>query len=214
MPTVLDNDPSPARFFAKSSLYNPYTTMAGLAGYLSALSLSTWFTVVLPSAIVLYWGLWIVYTRTLHPLASVPGPFWASTSRLWYMYRIYVGDMHAVQRRLHEQYGPVIRIAPNEISTAELSAIPKIYKHTRPLTKTDFYSVWGGGTISEQLDQFAEPDERVHSNYRRIVNPVYTLGNVLKSEGYINKVSALFIQRLGEHADRKETIDLGTWLQM
>jgi hypothetical protein len=188
--------------------------MAGLAGYLSALSLSTWFTVVLPSAIVLYWGLWIVYARTLHPLASVPGPFWASTSRLWYMYRIYVGDMHTVQRRLHEQYGPVIRIAPNEISTAELSAIPKIYKHTRPLTKTDFYSVWGGGTISEQLDQFAEPDERVHSNYRRVVNPVYTLSNVLKSEGYINKVSALFIQRLGEHADRKETIDLGTWLQM
>ncbi|KAF1939453.1 cytochrome P450 [Clathrospora elynae] len=130
------------------------------------------------------------------------------------MYRIYVGDMHTVQRGLHEKYGPIVRIAPNEVSTAELSAIPKIYKNQQPLTKTDFYSVWGGGTISTQLDQFSETDERVHSNYRRIVNPVYTLSNVLKSEAYINKVSKLFVKRLGEHADRKEAIDLGKWLQM
>jgi hypothetical protein len=179
-----------------------------------AFPLSTWFFVILPASITLYFVLWVVYARTLHPLASVPGPFWASISRLWYVYRIYAGDMHDVQRRLHEQYGPIIRIAPNEVSTTDLSAIPKIYRTQAPLTKTDFYSVWGGGNISEQLDTFAETNERVHSNYRRIVNPVYTLSNVLKSENYINKVSALFIQRLGEHADRKEAIDLGTWLQM
>lgn len=151
------------------------------------------------------------------------------------MYRIYMGDMHHVQRQLHDKYGPLVRyvdirsftsklllirhlnpcrIAPNEVSTTDLSAIPKIYRNQRPLTKTDFYSVWGGGTISEQLDTFSETDERLHSNYRRIVNPVYTLSNVLKSEGYINKVSLLFIKRLGEHADRKEAINLGTWLQM
>jgi hypothetical protein len=187
--------------------------MAGLPE-LSMLPLSTWFLVVLPISITLYWSLWMIYSLTLHPLASVPGPFRASISRLWYMYRIYVGDMHDVQRRLHEQYGPIVRIAPNEVSTTELSAIPKIYRNQSPLSKTDFYSVWGGGNISEQLDTFAETNEKVHSNYRRIVNPVYTLSNVLKSEGYINKVSALFIQRLGEHADRREDINLGVWLQM
>jgi hypothetical protein len=181
---------------------------------LAALPLSTWFLTVLPVSIAVYWLLWLVYAVTLHPLATVPGPFWASTSRLWYMYRIYVGDMHNVQRRLHEQYGPIVRIAPNEVSTTELSAIPKIYRTQSPLTKTDFYSVWGGGNISEQLDTFAQTNEKVHSNYRRIVNPVYTLSNVLKSEHHINKVSMLFMKRLGEHADRKEDINLGTWMQM
>ncbi|KAH9882373.1 hypothetical protein J1614_000609 [Plenodomus biglobosus] len=176
--------------------------------------LSTWFTSFFPLSVIIYWTVWIIYTRTLHPLASVPGPFWASISRMWYMYRIYIGDMDQVQRRLHERYGPIVRIAPNEVSTTEASAIPKIYKIQRPLTKTDFYSVWGGGTLSKRLDTFSEPDERLHSNYRRIVNPVYTLSNVLKSEEYINKVSALFIKRLGEYADREETIDLGQWLQM
>lgn len=181
---------------------------------LSVLPLSTMFFAVLPLSIAVYWSLWIIYAITLHPLASVPGPFWCSISRSWYLYRIYIGDMHLVQRRLHEKYGQIVRIAPNEVSTTELSAIPKIYRNQAPLTKTDFYSVWGGGNISKQLDTFAETDEKVHTKYRQIVNPVYTLSNVLKSESYINKVSALFIQRLGEHADRKETIDLGTWLQM
>lgn len=186
-----------------------------LSGRVLAVPLSTWLTNILPTLIVFYLVSWTFYTRTLHPLASIPGPFWASISRLWYIYRIYVGDMHEVQRRLHHRYGPIVRIAPNEVSTTEVSAIPKIYKHQRPLTKTDFYSAWGGGgSITKRLDTFAQPDEKEHSNYRRIVNPVYTLSNVLKSEGYINKVSALFIKRLGEHADRKETIDLGQWLQM
>ncbi|EOA91723.1 uncharacterized protein SETTUDRAFT_152774 [Exserohilum turcica Et28A] len=130
------------------------------------------------------------------------------------MYRVYVGDMHTVQRQLHEQYGPVVRIGPNEVSTADLSTLPQIYRNQRPLIKTDFYSVWGGGTISEQLDLFAETNERVHSNRRRTVNPVYTLTNVLKNETYINKVSELFIQRLGEFADRGESLDFGEWLQM
>jgi hypothetical protein len=130
------------------------------------------------------------------------------------MYHIYLGDMHTVQRLLHEKYGPLIRIAPNEVVTTELSAIPKIYRNHKPLTKTDFYSAWEVKNISKQQTTFTQQDERLHSDYRKIVHPVYTLSNVLKSEAYISKVNALFIKRLGEFADHKETIDLGTWIQM
>ena len=173
--------------------------MAILPEAVLGLPVSTWFTVVFPASALLYCVLWLVYARTLHPLASVPGPFWATVTRSWYMYRIYVGDMEKVQRRLHDQYGPLVRIAPNEVSTAEPSAIPKIYRNQKPLTKTDFYPIWGGSTISKQPDQFTCIDERVHSNYRRIVNPVYTLGNVLKTEEHIDKCVRVFVQRLGEY---------------
>ena len=189
-------------------------TMALLPETVLGITFSSWFSVILPFSIVGYWSLWVFYTRTFHPLASIPGPYWASISRTWYMYRIYIGDMDVVQRQLHATYGPIIRIAPNEVSTSEVSSIKQIYKIQQPLQKTDFYPVWGGTAISKQPDTFTCTDERVHSNYRRIVNPVYTLSNVLKSENYINRCSELFIRRLGEHADRNEAIDLGTWLQM
>jgi hypothetical protein len=178
----------------------------------SAFPLAMWFFASLLAFTAIYWILWIVYTRTIHPLASIPGPF---VSRIWYMYRVYVGDMHTVQRRLHERYGPVIRLAPNEVSTSNPSEIRKIYKYQAPLTKTDFYWPWDGGEISKHHKPlFVETDERLHSNYRRVVSPVYTTSNVLKSETCINRVSALFVKQLGQHADRNETIDLGTWLQM
>lgn len=132
------------------------------------------------------------------------------------MYRVYVGDSLTEQRRLHEQYGPLVRIAPNEVVTNDVSAISKIYRNQGPPTKTEFYchKVWNGGGIGEQNDNFSERDEKRHSSYRRIVNPVYTLSNVLKSEDRIAKVTRLFLQRLGEFADRKQAVDLGQWLQI
>ena len=72
----------------------------------------TWLTVIFPIAFIVYWGLWGVYARTLHPLAKVPGPLWPSVSRTWLMYRALVGDLEIHQRALHEQYGPLIRVAP------------------------------------------------------------------------------------------------------
>jgi hypothetical protein len=55
------------------------------------------------------------------------------------VYRALLGDVEIVQRDLHEQYGPLIRIAPNEVSSSDPDAIPLIYTTQKPLTKTDWY---------------------------------------------------------------------------
>ena len=39
-------------------------------------------------SLVLYWLLWIIYARWLHPYSKHPGPFLASISRLWYIKEI------------------------------------------------------------------------------------------------------------------------------
>ena len=92
---------------------------------------------------------WIVYVRSFHPLKHIPGPFWASVSRLWMVHRIRQGDMEVVQRRLHEQYGPLVRIAPDEVACADPEAIRKIYRTQAPLSKTHFYPVWGSINFSK-----------------------------------------------------------------
>lgn len=58
-------------------------------------------------------------------------------------------------------------------------------------------------------------NDKAHGEARRVVNHVYSLSNVLKSEVYIDKCSKLFITRLTEHSERAEpVIDLGLWVQM
>ena len=58
---------------------------------------------------------WIAYARLFHPLKHIPGPFWASISRLWMVHHLWRGDMDVVQRRLHQEHGPLVRIAPDEL---------------------------------------------------------------------------------------------------
>lgn len=48
---------------------------------------------------------WVVYQRFLSPYEGIPGPFWASISRFWYLQRIEAGDMHRVTKELHRIYG-------------------------------------------------------------------------------------------------------------
>ncbi|RDL41768.1 uncharacterized protein BP5553_01747 [Venustampulla echinocandica] len=170
--------------------------------------------VLLPISLVTYALCWIIYVRTLHPLSKIPGPFWASVSRVWIVQKLYRGDMEQTQRTLHAKYGPLVRIAPNEIAVADPNAIKSIYPMKNPLTKSDFYPVFGNTAISKHADHFSNTDEKSHSERRRIVNHVYSLSNILQSEEYIDVCSELFNQRLGEFADTGESIDLGEWLQM
>ncbi|KAK5044698.1 hypothetical protein LTR84_010590 [Exophiala bonariae] len=167
-----------------------------------------------PTLVLIYLAAWIFYARTLHPLAKIPGPFWASVTRGWIVWRTYQGDMDHTQRALHQKYGYLVRIAPNEIACAYPNAIKQIYRMQNSPKKTDFYPPWGNKTFSKYPDHFSNTDEKLHAERRRIVNQVYTLSNVLQSEMYIDKCSALFIQRLGEYVDAGKIIDLGDWLQM
>lgn len=76
--------------------------MVFLFGFLEVnfVFLSAWAGILL----LINWLLWIVYCRTLHPLAKVPGPVWPSLSRTWLMYRMFLGDYHLVQEALHKKY--------------------------------------------------------------------------------------------------------------
>lgn len=165
-------------------------------------------------ALLLLASAWAIYSRTLHPLSHVPGPFWPSVTRSWGTYHVWKGNMDVVQRALHQRYGPLVRIAPDEVACADPEAIRTIYRTQAPLTKTAFYPIWNNEkAFGNRSDNFTETDEQLHSNRRRITNNVYSMSMVLTLESYIDKCSDLLLQRLGELADAGATLDLGEWLQ-
>ncbi|KIW22183.1 uncharacterized protein PV07_12094 [Cladophialophora immunda] len=121
--------------------------------------------------------------------------------------------MDFTQRRLHQKYGTLVRIAPNECSCSEPEAIKKLYRTQSPLAKTDFYSVWGNQSFSKYPDHFSVTDEKLHAKRRRIVNHIYSLSNVLRSEEYIDVCSRQFLKQLDGFAKSGRSVDLGEWLQ-
>ncbi|KAF9889442.1 hypothetical protein FE257_007344 [Aspergillus nanangensis] len=163
--------------------------------------------------VVSYWAAWVFYTRWFHPLSRYPGPFWASVSRVWTVLHVYRGEAETEQRKLHERYGPVVRIAPNELAISDPHAIKTIYGINSGFTKSDFYLSFRA-PFSRYPDHFTSTDEKVHAERRRIVNHVYSMTSILQSESYLDECTAVFLEQMGKIADRHDTFDLHEWARM
>lgn len=89
-------------------------------------SLTTWLFL----AVVLGLLIRALYLHLSSPLSKVPGPLIARFSRWWLAYHGWRGDFHRLLTRLHEQYGEVVRIGPDEVITISPDAVKKIYGET------------------------------------------------------------------------------------
>jgi hypothetical protein len=86
---------------------------------------------------------WIILYRIfLHPLAAVPGPFVAKFTGLWRTNRYFKGTWFQDILQLHEKYGRVVRIAPNEVSFVDGEALKRVYGHGKPCIKVSHLTTW------------------------------------------------------------------------
>ncbi|EUC39786.1 hypothetical protein COCMIDRAFT_110588 [Bipolaris oryzae ATCC 44560] len=164
------------------------------------------------AAFLLCFLAWIIFARYLHPLAKYPGPFFASITTLWLIIDVARGSSEKTQRRLHKCYGPIVRIAPNEVAIADPEAIRTIYSSYSGFTKTDFYlpfrATWG-----RYPDAFTDLDERQHAERRRIVNSLYSMSKILKLEKKVDKCVQLLVAKFTDCAIKGSMVDLSEWVQ-
>ncbi|KAL3463238.1 cytochrome P450 [Aspergillus heterothallicus] len=142
-----------------------------------------------------------------HPLAHIPGPRLAALT-WWYEFyfdAILPGQYVFKIRELHKQYGPVIRVTPDEIHINDVGFLDTVYAPS--MVRRDKYAyqlrslrVPGGvGTTA---------DYNLHKVRRESLTPFFSKKNILYLEGVItNKVDQL--KRLIEtHAATNTPINL------
>lgn len=61
-----------------------------------------------------------------HPLASFPGTTISKLTKWWGVWETYEGRHYLRVHQLHKKYGPVVRVGPNELSIADVTAIPAV----------------------------------------------------------------------------------------
>ncbi|GME41742.1 Cytochrome P450 [Neofusicoccum parvum] len=146
------------------------------------------------------------------PLRSIPGPFFARFSRLWYLKHVYRGEFHKTNVALHRKYGPIVRIAPTYYSIDDPSAVRTIYGHGTQFTKGPWYFA-SGNPQSDISDLFTDRDAKRHSANRRKVASLYSMTSLLKMEEAVDDCVGLMEARFREHASNGRTINLQHWLQ-
>ena len=76
-----------------------------------------------------------VYRIWFHPLAHIPGPFVAKFTHMWQTVKSFQGTWYYDIVAVHEKYGAVVRISPDEISFVDGDALKRLYGHVKPCTK-------------------------------------------------------------------------------
>lgn len=80
------------------------------------------------------------YRLWFHPLSRVPGPLLARVSGLWRTGKYFQSTWFEDIVQLHKTYGPVVRIAPNEVSFVDEQAMREVYGHGKPNQKVRAFS--------------------------------------------------------------------------
>ena len=69
----------------------------------------------------------VLYRLWFSPLAFLPGPKICALTRLVLMYHEFTYNRRKYLHTLHLKYGPIVRIAPDEVSFATWEAVKEIY---------------------------------------------------------------------------------------
>jgi hypothetical protein len=69
----------------------------------------------------------IIRNVFLSPLRQIPGPFLAKVTPYWLIFVDLAGHRTTTLYRLHQRYGSMIRIGPNEVSYSNQDIIKEIY---------------------------------------------------------------------------------------
>lgn len=77
-----------------------------------------------------------------------------------------LGDHHLTDKKLHDVYGPVVRIGPNTLSFSAVSAAQAIYGFNKSMTKGAFYACFGDPD-PEKANMFQTRTAGKHHELRR-----------------------------------------------
>ncbi|KDN68524.1 putative cytochrome P450 [Colletotrichum sublineola] len=150
----------------------------------------------------IYMASLIIYNLFFHPLRRFPGPLAMRATRVTYSYRILRGKAPFDMLRLHQQYGDVVRIGPDELAFADPSAWKGIMGHRGA-------SGAKAPVVFDKADSFYRPVTVLpwniitapgpeHAMMRRQWSHGFSDRSLREQETVIMKYVDLFIQRMRE----------------
>lgn len=132
----------------------------------------------------------VAYQRYFHPLAKIPGPFLASVTPLWLVWQCFHGRRPRLDIQLHQRYGSVVRISPNEIILSNPDYLRTVYGAGTRFRKSRFYEAPTDKHAQEfdwdRLDMLAEKDIEKLRVQKRFAGPVYSEKNAMKHEALVD----------------------------
>ena len=153
-----------------------------------------------------------IYKVLCHPLSNFPGPRLWGWSRLPFIFSLTTGTLQTRIKDFHEKYGPVVRVAPDELSFID------------PAAWRDLYTTGNGHKgFPKTKVMSAEPDfvaitdanDTDHTRIRKLLQNAFSVQAVRDREHILQKYIGLLMRRLREQAESSDgsttTVNVVQW---
>ncbi|KAF9891574.1 hypothetical protein FE257_003585 [Aspergillus nanangensis] len=145
-------------------------------------------------------------------LRLIPGPIIARFSSFYRPWLISGGEAPDVYRKLHEQYGKIVRTGPNSVDISDPDAIAIIYGISSKFLKSGFYDAFSPIYENEHMpSMFSIRDPCQHQALRRPVAQKFSMSSIKSMEPLADECTKIFVNAMKSLAE--ERVDLGVWLQ-
>lgn len=154
-----------------------------------------------------------IYNIFFHPLADFPGPLLWRGSNIPKMVSQVRGTIHFRMLEFHQQYGPVVRLAPGELTYTTATAVKEIYGNRSGRKLMGPQSSLGANenTMFGATSFLWLEDHKEHARHRKIVGQMFSEASLKAQEPLVLGCASLLMQRFRERASRGEVIDMWAW---
>ena len=151
----------------------------------------------------------IIYNLYFHPLRLFPGPKSAAATPIPFAWRMLDGNMVRWTTLLHEEYGEVVRIHPDELSFIGSSAYQDIYNSRPQFPKPEKGTLVSPNGV-RPLPTITNIDD--HNRQRRILSHAFSDRALREQEYLLQKYSDLLVDRLRDQVEQgQSTVDICEW---
>jgi hypothetical protein len=148
----------------------------------------------------------MVYNLYFHPLSKFPGPKLWAAFQFPYLYAMLQGIVPYQIKGLHDQYGPVIRISPNELSFIDPAAWKDIYLNKEFIRPKE----WGSRPPGVTAHSVISAPVEVHARFRKVLGAAFSEKAIKAQEPIIKQHVDILMSKLGgkveESEDGKEVV--------
>ncbi|KAH6698497.1 cytochrome P450 monooxygenase [Leptodontidium sp. MPI-SDFR-AT-0119] len=155
--------------------------------------------------------------RMLHrayfgPLSKVPGPWYAQLTRLRLKAAVFLGNRAQYIHTLHLKFGPVVRIAPKEVSVADPEGFRAIHQVGSPFMKSKWYESTNCGPVDAPLGIFQMTDAKDHAARRRMFARGFSMSQLRERwESGIREIVEMAIASIRRDIDTRGSADILKW---
>lgn len=159
--------------------------------------------------------LYFLYNVFVHPLRSYPGPLLWRSFRFPYVISTQRGDLHNRLKDFHARYGPIVRVAPNELAYADAAAWKDIYANRPGHLPFQRNRTWFKKMRPDEPNSIVGFDEDDHTRYRRAFVNAFSEKSLRDQAPVIESHVDEFITQLkapiSGHQWLDKTVDFAKW---